>query len=273
MARAAALAVAVMAAVGRAAAAEAAGAWAENSAEGMARGVLVRAEVEGWAREMVAAAMVAADMATETGAVETSAARSAGTWASPASSCNNGRRSSWRDRNQFASPPVTPLQGRNEPWVLLLRDGVELSEAFYVFTRYFLASQTAKNSVMGLALGTPAGANGEVPQDGDAQVVLQGKPGTLQFPSSCATVYSASAWLELREYALERLRLDEDAACNAAAEVGWNSLQRQFMLERGYWMHFSGLNLCRSQGEASLQLASGDKVAQFLTQPAGRRWV
>ena len=181
-----------------------------------------------------------------------------------------------------------------EPWLLLLRDDVELSEGFYVYLRHTLAALAEGGSggssgrgddngsikLLGVGLGSPRVALGmRVDQqhtsraDGSGSMVGHGGSSTenplrssaLAWPSTCATVFRASAWRKLRHFARARLRFD-NAQCMdvAAAEATWDRLQRDFMVESGHALRFSSVSLCRRQGDASVRLASGEEVAAAL---------
>ena len=164
--------------------------------------------------------------------------------------------------------------GGSDEWALIVRDDVELSPGFYVYVRHFLAradsdaAHVSQRGLLGFALGVPMEGGG-----GGGAV-----RGRLPIPSSCGAAYSAAAWLELQQYAMAKLGLvdggqrcsDADAAAPHAANGpiealgNWSGVQRRFMAERGYALHYSGLTLCRRQGDASVRLSSGEEVAAHL---------
>ena len=96
--------------------------------------------------------------------------------------------------------------------------------------------------------------------------------GRLGLPSSCATVYAAAGWRELRGYAATKLtplmmnpdEKDGRSSCEAkrsAAPASFAELQRQFMREKGFSIDYPGVHLCRRRGDTSVKLATGAQVA------------
>lgn len=61
-------------------------------------------------------------------------------------------------------------------------------------------------------------------------------------------IYSPTAWLALREYAAEKLRIPKGGCKGADPRyASWRALEESFMKERGYAVHYppKGLHLCR----------------------------
>lgn len=185
-------------------------------------------------------------------------------------------------------------------WALMIADDVELSEGFYLYIRHALAAvgglgqpfakrdaggagsaggaggggNGGGHELLGFALGAPAGK----PVGGVAA-----SAGRLQRAASCGTVYAAAAWAELRTFAggmqlgcadgnatsdstARRLEAAAHSSAGHATTHGaWSTLLERFMAERGYALHFSGLNLCRRRGDGKTRLASGAEVAALLT--------
>ena len=50
------------------------------------------------------------------------------------------------------------------------------------------------------------------------------------------------------------------------APLGWDDMEKLFMTERGYTVHYPGLNMCRGRGDTSIPLASGEDVAALLSR-------
>eukprot|EP00966_Prymnesium_polylepis_P199767 4629901-Prymnesium_polylepis.1 len=46
--------------------------------------------------------------------------------------------------------------------------------------------------------------------------------------------------------------------------LGWDELLSRFMAERGYALHFPGVNLCRRQGDNATRLATETELAALL---------
>ena len=159
--------------------------------------------------------------------------------------------------------PALPETGRPSPapasegWTLILRsDNVELSEGFQVYLRHFLAMHEPKvdggtDRLLGISLGA----------------------------AGCGSVYAAEPWNELRRFAFERLGLESGVLCDekgghvhaadmANPQLDWEGVEKQFLTERGYTLHYPGLNLCRGRGDISTPLASGEDVAALLRRRA-----
>ena len=172
-------------------------------------------------------------------------------------------------RAESWAPP--PADGAAPAAGLLLDDGVELSEGFYLYLRHYLAQRPAATTghLLGLALGAPAAAH-------EAEAEERAEAGMERAaPSGCASLYLAPAWRELQRFAAARLEQLVAAAsaagrcAEAAADAdghGWAGLQRRFMRERGYRMHYPRVRLCRRQGDSATRLATGDEVAAALRE-------
>ena len=180
-------------------------------------------------------------------------------------------------REVFEGAPLTALEGGER--LLVLADDVELSDGFYVYVRRILAAnpyasageralQAREGLLLGLALGAPMGSAEEA-RDMDGTRATRGR---LGLPSSCATVYAAAGWRELRAYAATKLtplmmnpdEKDGRSACEAkrsAAPASFEELQRQFMREKGFSIDYPGVHLCRRRGDTSVKLATGAQVA------------
>jgi hypothetical protein len=153
-----------------------------------------------------------------------------------------------------------------QSWSLILRsDNVELSEGFHVYVSHFLATYEpeaiaapgSNARLLGIALGAQS-------LSGHSNVATP----------TCGSVYVADAWDELRKFASLRLGLthggplcDEGGKPISAAEdteLDWVAVEKLFMREHGFTLHYTGLNLCRVRGDESTKLASGEEVAAML---------
>lgn len=186
-----------------------------------------------------------------------------------ASECSASRRAVV-DRLESWSPTVDERRAEQfEDWMVLLTDDVEISEGLFIFLRHMAHTLAQRHvggaasslKLLGLALGTPM----STPQRRSASDAPEPARGSLAVPSTCGTAYGASAWRQLRRYAAVAAASDADGSnCAMIAPAGWDSLQRRFMNVSGFRIAFSGLHLCRHQGDATIKLASGEEVAAAL---------
>jgi hypothetical protein len=190
-----------------------------------------------------------------------------------ASECSASRRAVV-DRLESWSPTVTERRAEQfEDWMVLLTDEVEISEGLFVYLRHMAHTLALRHGggaasspkLLGLALGTPQRRSASDASEPEPARPEEPARGSLAVPSTCGTAYGASAWRQLRRYAAVAAASDADGSnCATVAPASWDSLQRRFMNESGFRMAFSGLHLCRHQGDATIKLASGEEVAAAL---------
>lgn len=142
--------------------------------------------------------------------------------------------------------------------MLLLEDGMELSEGAWIYLKHALMHMPQAH-LLGIALGPPTsrGLSGRYSRE-------------LGSPSSCGTAFLSNSWQALQTYVTEHLE-SASAACGVTTTehtgvtaLGWDELLTRFMEENGYKLFFPGVSLCRRQGDNSTHLASEHELAELL---------